>query len=305
MKKISVIIGAALVLASCGKDAIPVPTGLFVEETDLKFVAEGEVYKNRVYTTSSFLDVVVSEQDKEWLAAKIEDGYLVITCERNASIGGRSSTITLNADKRSNTVKIAQNGLPTKKIGVVSATVNSQQNTSGNESILVTFDNDYGDNHWHSGYSNKKPVYILTYVLEESASIDLIYVLPRQLSTNPTGIPNGRFTNFGLWVEGDGTNVSSVDPGDTDDSGALNPEDENSGWGGLIGSVDEDGFKLVYKGNAQLKGDGINAVIVPISNPTKVKLLIEGGQYDAKTNPRGTRGGHGSLSEITFYGKVG
>lgn len=305
MKNTLIIISTAFLLASCGNDAIPVPTGLLVEETVLTFVAEGETYMNRVYTTSSNLAVTVPQADGDWLAAQMEDGYLVITCQRNESIAGRSSTITLDAGDISGTVRITQNGLPTQKIGVVSATANSQQNTSGNESILVTYDNDYGDDHWHSAYSDLRPLYILTYTLAAAPSIDLIYVLPRQYSAAPTAIVNGRFTNFGLWVEGDGTDTPTVDPDDTDNSGALDPDDQYSGWGGLIGTVDADGFKLVYKGNAQRSGDGINAVILPVANPTRVKLVIEGGVYNAETNPRGTAGGFGSLSEIAFYGKVG
>lgn len=297
MKKLIVICMAALVLASCKEDKIPVPTGLHIEETALTLVAEGETYMNRVYTTSPFLEVVVPESAKEWLSAELKDRHLVITCQRNASIGSRNALITLNAKERSATVRVAQNGLPTKKIPIKSAKASSAQTQTGNESILATFDGDT-ETFWHSQYGMTQPVFEAVYTLEEGqSSIDLAYLLPRQYP-DPARTPNGRFTLFGIWVKGAGTDTPSTDPADKDTSGEVSDSDPTGGWGGLIGTVDADGYKLVYKGNALKKGDPVNAVIVPVANPTHVKIRFAG-------TTANTQGGFLSLAEVAFFGKVG
>lgn len=297
MKKLIVICTVALLFAACKEDKILLPTGLYVEEASLIMVAEGETYNNRVYTTSPFLDVSIPQDAQEWLKVKIESGYLIITSERNASIGGRSALITLKAKERSTTVKVEQNGLPTKQIPIKSATASSAQNATGNESVLASFDGDT-NTFLHSQYGMTQNVFQTVYTLDASQpSIDLVYLLPRQYP-DPARTPNGRFSLFGIWVKGEGTDTSLIDPSDTDNSGAVSDSDPTGGWGGLIGTVDEEGYRLVYKGNALKKGDAVNAVIVPVANPTQVKIRFAG-------TAANTQGGFLSLAEVAFFGKVG
>ena len=313
MKKALIFCCTILFFASCKEETIPVPTGLYVEETDLTLVAEGETYNNRVYTTSSFLEVSVPESAKEWLSAELKDKYLVIKAGRNASIAIRNASITLNADMRNVTVNIRQVGLPTRELEIKSATTNSQQATSGNESIGASFDKNV-TTFWHTSYNlahqNSIPVYIATYTLEPGApSIDMADLTLRY---NDGKLSNGLFGLFGIWVKGDGTDTESVDPDDEDDSGAVayapGPV-EMFGWGGKIGSVDDDGFKLVFKGDGEQAIDAtpvtVNCVILPVTNPTEVRIRFAGSDFSTDPITRYSRGGFVTMAEIAFYGKVG
>ncbi len=319
MKRAVIFCCAIFFFASCKEERIPVPTGLYVEETSLELVAEGETYNNRVYTTSSFLDVTVPENAKKWLSAEMKNNYLVIKAERNGSIAIRNAVITLNADMRSEAVNVRQVGLPTRKLEIKSATANSQQTTSGNESIMASFDNNVST-FWHTSYNlghqNNTPVYIATYVLEPGApSIDMADLT---LRFNDGKLSNGLFGLFGVWVKGDGTGTESTDPEDTDDSGAVayapaippgtDPQ-EVFGWGGKIGSVDADGFKLVFKGDGKQAiaptPVTVNCVILPVSNPTEVRIRFAGSDFSTDPITRYSRGGFVTMAEIAFYGKVG
>jgi hypothetical protein len=319
MKKLVIFCCTILFLASCKEDEIPVPTGLYIEETALELVAEGETYNNRVYTTSSFLDVTVSEDSKEWLSAKIENKYLIITVERNESIGIRNGVITIEADMRSETVSVRQVGLPTRQLEIESVTTNSQQTTSGNESAQATIDNDV-NTFWHTSYSlghqNSVPVYWVTYTL--ATGVPSIDMADLTLRYNGGSGSNGLFGPFGIWVKGDGTDVDTSDPDDTDDSGAVayapapasgGPAEELFGWAGKIGSVDADGFKLVYKGDGGKKYAAdpvvVNCVILPVTNPTEVRIRFAGSDFSQSPIYRYSVGGFITMAEVAFFGKVG
>jgi hypothetical protein len=298
MKKIIYTMVILATLFSCAKDRIPIPTGLLVEETDLTLVAEGETYRNRFYTTAEEATVVIPENDSDWLNAVIDGGYLVITVQRNASIGGRSSTIKVVVPEREATIKIAQTGLPTRKIKITGGTYSSTHATEGK--FMNTWDGDYSS-YWHTNYSSPTAQYSAThwlqYDLESGAgSLDLIVVWPR---TN-AGASNGRWGYYCIYVKGDGTDTPGGIDGDE-------PEGEGWDWCEPLGSVDADGYKLVYKGDDVAKqrayGGATNIILpTPINHPTNVKVVLKGG-------PQGATGisynGHGSLAEIELLGKVG
>ena len=74
------------------------------------------------------------------------------------------------------------------------------------------------------------------------------------------------------------------------------------GWGGTLGSVDADGFKLVHKGDdtPYMTTTHVTSVILSesVTNPTKVKFVLKG------TAPNGSRNGHGSVGDIELFGKI-
>jgi hypothetical protein len=295
MKKILILFIVNIVAFSCAKDEISIPTALMVEELDLTLVAEGETYRNRFYTTAATVDVVIPENAVEWLHAVVDNGYLVVTVDRNASIGSRASSLKIVAPEREATVKIMQQGLPTKLIKITGGVPSSSHSSEGKWDF--TWDGDY-TTYWHSNYGDPATQYsdhLLQWDLESGAgSLDLIMTYPR---TNPTGA-NGIPGYFCIYVKGDGTDVP----------GGIEGEEPGWDWGDPLGSVDADGYKLVYKGDDTPKqrlysGPTVMVLPTPISHPTGVKMLFRGGPAVGATGI--SRSGHGSLAEMELYGKVG
>jgi hypothetical protein len=295
MKKILLLFIVTTLAFSCAKDEIPIPTALMVEELDLNLVAEGETYRNRFYTTAATVDIVIPENAAEWLHAIVDNGYLVITVDRNASIGSRSSSLKIVAPEREAIVNIMQQGLPTKLIKITGGVCSSTAEPSEGK-FAFTWDGDYAT-YWHSNYSAPSAQYtdhLLQWDLESGAgSLDLIITYPR----NNVGAANGRIGYFCIYVKGDGTDVP----------GGIEGEEPGWDWGEPLGSVDADGYKLVYKGDDTFKqnaygGPTIMVLPTPISHPTSVKMLFRGGPAGATGI---SRSGHGSLAEMELYGKVG
>jgi hypothetical protein len=294
MKKILLSFIVATLAFSCAKDEIPIPMALMVEELDLTLVAEGETYRNRFYTTAAAVGLVIPENDMEWLHAVVDNGYLVITVDRNASIGIRSSSIKVVTPEREATIRVTQQGLPTKLIKITGGVPSSSQSNEGKWEF--TWDGDHAT-YWHSQYSAPPAQYndhLLQWDLESGAgSLDLIITYPR----NNAGAANGRIGYFCIYVKGDGT----------DTPGGIEGEEPDWDWGEPLGSVDADGYKLVYKGDDTPKqnaygGPTIMVLPTPISHPTGVKMLLRGGPAGATGI---SRNGHGSLAEMELYGKVG
>ncbi|MFT3903771.1 MAG: discoidin domain-containing protein [Niabella sp.] len=293
MKTIFLALIASVLFYSCKQEAIPIPESLLIEETDLTLVAEGETYLDRIYSTAGPIEAVIPADAKEWLSASMKDKHLEIVAQRNASISPRSASITVKTKERSTTIKIKQTGLPTRKLKITGGKASSEETSEG--PFARSWDGDY-TTYWHSRYSSPSTQYedhTLQYDLEEgSGSIDLILIYPR----NNAGAANGRWGYYCVYVKGDGTNTPSTIPGNT-----IN-------WGGELGSVDSEGYKLVYKGDdTQYFGSfHVTTIVlpVPIANPNSVKILINGTNAAVAANTGGSRGGFGSLAEIEFYGKV-
>lgn len=288
MKKIFLILTIVTTLFSCGTDEIPIPASILVEETDLTFVGEGETYLNRVYSTEYPLEIIVPEEDQEWLSVSLKDKYLEIIADRNASIKPRSSSFVVKSKERSMSVKITQIGLPTRKLVITSASGSSEETSEG--PFMRSWDGDYAS-YWHSKYSSPSAQYSehkIQYNLENgSESLDMIVLYPR----NNPGAANGRWGYYAIYVKGDGTDTPSEIPGNEID------------WKGELGSVDADGYKLVYKGDDTPYQTAFHVTTielpVPVANPTSIKILIKG-----EAGAGGSRGGHCSLAEIEFFGKV-
>ncbi|MDR1681232.1 MAG: hypothetical protein LBS12_05570 [Prevotellaceae bacterium] len=294
MKKYLLISMTLLLVASCAKEEIPIPTALLVEELDLTLVAEGETYRNRFYTTAASVGIAIPEDAAQWLHASIDGGYLLITADRNASIGIRSAALKVVTPERDATINITQQGLPTKLIKITGGAPSST--ASGEGKWEYTWDGDR-TTYWHSNYNSPSAQYtdhLLQWDLESGAgSLDLIITYPR----NNVGGANGRTGYFCIYVKGDGTDVP----------GGIDGEEPDWDWGEPLGSVDADGYKLVYKGDDTFKqnaygGPTIIVLPTPIGHPTGVKMLFRGGPAGA---PGISRGGHGSLAEMELYGKVG
>ncbi len=288
MKKIFLILMVMTTLFSCGTDEIPIPASILVEETDLIFVGEGETYLNRVYSTEYPIEVEVLAEDQAWLSVSMKDKHLEIIAKRNESIKPRSTSFVVKNKERSISVKITQIGLPTRKLPIVSASGSSEE--TGEGPFVRSWDGDYAS-YWHSRYSSPSAQYSehkIQYNLEPgSESLDMVIIYPR----NNPGAANGRWGYYAIYVKGDGTDTPSEIPGN-----AIN-------WKEELGSVDADGYKLVYKGDDTPYQTAFHVTTielpVPIANPTSVKILIKG-----EAGEGGSRGGHCSLGEIEFYGKV-
>jgi hypothetical protein len=282
-----ILIIAVLGFSHCTKDEIPIPEGLFIEETNLTLVAEGETYLNRFYTTAGSVEIVIPEEATAWLSANVKDKNIEIVAQRNASISPRSSSFVVKTAERRETVKITQTGLPTRKLKIVDGVGCSEETSEG--PFKRSWDGDY-TTYWHSRYSSPSDQYhdhLLRYDLEAgSESLDLILLYPR----NNTGAANGRWGYYCIFVKGDGSGTPSEIPGNTFD------------WPSPLGSVDSDGYKLVYKGNdtPYFGSFHLTTIVLPVAvaNPTSAKVLIKG------SDEGGSRNGHGSLAEIEFYGKV-
>lgn len=289
MKKIFLTLVVITMLFSCGKDTIPIPESFLIEETELTLVAEGETYLNRIYSTVEPIEIEIPEEAKEWLSVNLKDKHLEIVVNRNASISPRSTSFVVKTKERKASVKINQGGLPTRKLKIISAAGSSEETSEG--PFARSWDGDY-TTYWHSKYSSPTAQYSehkIRYDLEPgSESIDLLMIYPR----NNAGAANGRWGYYSIYVKGDGTDTPSTIPGNTID------------WGGELGSVDSEGYKLVYKGDDTAYFGSFHLTTiqlpVPIANPTNIKILIKG----SADGLGGSRGGHASLAEIEFYGKV-
>jgi len=279
-------------LFSCGTDEIPIPASILIEEADLTFVGEGETYLNRIYSTQYPIEIEVPEEAKEWLSVSLKDKYLEITADRNASISPRSASVVIKTKERSTSMRINQTGLPTRKLKIIAGTASSEQSDGP---VFYTFDGNYSTI-WHSRYSPTTTQYQdhwIQYNLEPgSESLDLIMLYPRE----GTGRANGRWGWYCVYVKGDGTGTPGEIPGN------------DIPWGAELGSVDADGYKLMYKGDAtpDLVGFHISNIVlpVPVINPTAVKIIINGSQAAIEPYTGGSQGGFGSLAEIELYGKV-
>lgn len=291
MKRIVCILSLVAILFSCSDDKIPVPEALFIEETDLKFVAEGETYLNRFYTTAESIIIEIPDAAKEWLSVTVKDKHLEIIAQENASISPRNSIVTVKSNERRVTLTIAQTGLPTRKLTIIDGSCSSAQSSEG--SFKATYDGD-PNTYWHSEYSPNSQQYqdhwLLYNVEEGSESLDLIQIHSRVHN----GAANGRWGFFSVWVKGDGTNVPST----IEDTSGIDWD----GWGGELGSVDADGFKLLFKGDdtPNMTITHVTPVLLPesIANPKSVKIILKG------SAPNGSRNGHGSVGEIELFGKV-
>lgn len=292
MKKIFSILTIVTTLFACGTDEIPIPSSILVEETDLTFVGEGETYLNRVYSTEYPVEVSVPETAQDWLLVRMKDQFIEITADRNASISPRTATITVKVPGRTTTVQVRQNGLPTRKLPIASGVASSSQSDGP---VAYSFDGDY-NTIWHNMYSptsTQDQDHWLQYNLEPgSESLDLIMLYPRQ----GTGRGNGRWGWYQIYVKGDGTDIPSEVTGN------------DIPWGEELGSVDADGYKLMYKGDdtPNLVGYNITTIVlpVPVTNPTAIKILINGTQNAIEPYTGGSQGGFGSLAEIELFGKV-
>ncbi|AZB25108.1 hypothetical protein EG339_11225 [Chryseobacterium bernardetii] len=263
-----------------------------VEEADLTFVGDGETYLNRVYSTVYPLEVEIPEVAREWLSINVKDKYLEITTQRNSSISPRSTVITLKVPGRSTTMQIKQSGLPTRKLPITSAVASSEQ-PDGPASW--TIDGDYVSM-WHSRYSTNSTQgqnHTISFSLEPGAeNLDMIVLYPR---TEPRK-SNGRWGQYLIYVKGDGTDTNSTVPGNDD------IWKENS-----LGSVDSEGYKLMYKGDETpyFALPHVSSIVLPVSvkNPTNVKIVIKGENY-LDPNAGASVGGFAALAEIELFGKI-
>lgn len=290
MKKIIYVL-FILFLFSCSEDDILIPESILIEESELTLVAEGETYLNRFYSTVEAITVEVPDAAKDWLTVTVDGKYLKIVAELNASISPRNTTVTIKAKETSKSLAIKQPGLPTRQLVILDGSCSSAQSNEG--SFKSTYDGD-PNTYWHSEYSPVTHQYEdhwLLYNLEDgSESLDLIMIYSRVSS----GQANGRWGYFSIWVKGDGTDVPST----IEDTSGV----DWGGWGGTLGSVDSDGFKLVYKGDDTpvMATTHVTTVVLPepVANPKNVKFVLKG------SAPNGSRGGHGSVGEIELFGKV-
>ncbi len=281
---------AVVAFFSCKEEEYPVPTALYFETTSATIVADGETVSLPFKTTAPELTTTLLTE-ASWCTVKIEGENLVITAEKNSSIASRETKVKVAASDRDITIPIKQDGQPTRKLVITGGSYSSSQSSEG--SFAASYDGDV-NTYWHSEYSPQSHQYEdhwLLYDLEAgSESLDLIMISSRVRN----GAANGRWGHFAIWVKGDGTNVPST----IEDTSGVNWD----GWGGTLGSVDADGFKLVYKGDdtPYMTTTHVTSVILSesVTNPTKVKFVLKG------TAPNGSRNGHGSVGDIELFGKI-
>lgn len=290
MKKIILLILATVTFFSCKDEDYPVPTALYFETASATIAANGETVSLPFKTTAPDLKLTMLTE-ASWCTVKIEGENLVITAEKNNSIANRETKVKVAASDRDITIPIKQSGLPTRKLVITGGSSSSAQSSEG--SFASTYDGDV-NTYWHSEYSPQSHQYEdhwLLYNLEAgSQSLDLIVISSRVSS----GAANGRWGHFAIWVKGDGTDVPST----IEDTSGVNWD----GWGGTLGSVDADGFKLVHKGDDTpfMAMTHVTSVVLSqsVTNPTKIKFVLKG------SAPNGSRNGHGSVGEIELFGKV-
>lgn len=281
---------AAVAFFSCKEEEYPVPTALYFETTSATIVANGETVSLPFKTTAPELTTTLLTE-ASWCTVKIEGENLVITAEKNNSIASRETMVKVAASDRDITIPIKQDGQPTVKLVITGGSYSSSQSNEG--SFAASYDGDV-NTYWHSEYSPQSHQYEdhwLLYDLEAgSESLDLLVISSRVRN----GAANGRWGHFAIWVKGDGTDVPST----IEDTSGVNWD----GWGGTLGSVDADGFKLVYKGDDTpfMTITHVTSVILSesVTNPTNVKFVLKG------TAPNGSRNGHGSVGDIELFGKV-
>lgn len=284
MRKIISVLFLAAIFFSCEDDKINIPTSVLIEESDIILVAEGETYYDRYYSTTNAVNVTVPAADRNWLGAKLENGYIVITAQTNSAIEGRNSSVILTAPELTKNIRITQSGLPTKQHKIIDGWADSQQ---AGEGIENSYNGDKGVSKlYHSDWGEKRPngKFTLIYTLEDGASsFDLVKIWPRQSGTTERG-GNGTWGRFEMWVLGDGTGVDESDPGET----PL--------WEAKIGETDADGYKMVLARDLkQLKAPVEFAPAIVVDNPKKVKFLVDGST---------SVGNFASLTEVEFHGKV-
>src|SRR5690606_7166782 len=137
-------------------DEISIPESILVEETDLTFVGEGETYLNRVYATDYPITIEIPEEAQNWLTVNLKDKYLEIIADKNESIKPRSSSFLVKTKERTMPVQITQNGLPTRKLTIASASGSSEEASEG--PFARSWDGDYAT-YWHSRYSSPSAQY--------------------------------------------------------------------------------------------------------------------------------------------------
>ncbi|MCC8018261.1 MAG: hypothetical protein LIO85_00585 [Rikenellaceae bacterium] len=274
MKKLLFLIIPVLVLSSCKEDETPVPYSIYIEETSLTLVAEGETYYNRYYSYVPEMELVKPEAD--WIDITVEKEYLVITVERNEGLTSRTASFSLvGKPALTRTVTVTQTGRPTRVLQVSGAEANSEQ--TGEEIGNALVDN---SDIWHSSWGENLDDYYAVFELREgSEELNIIEITPRDYGYN------GRWGQVGIWVMG--TVDGEIDPS------ASDPMD----WGGTIGTTDADGYTLIMKVDFTQEGDP-RSVLLPtgVLNPRKVKFHIDG---------KSSYGGFASLQYIRFVQIVG
>lgn len=239
MKKILLILLVATVFFSCKEEEIPVPTALFFEQTNAVIEAKGETVSLEIKTTAPNL-VTTMLSEAPWCSVKIENNKLVITAPANPSIASRETSVKVAAPDRHVIIPIKQNGQPTTKIKVESASASSFQDS---EPIQLSFDGNITTN-YHSNWGIKDATYTLIYNLASAASLDLISYYPRQVGTN------GYFGEIEIWANTT-TNSEYV----------------------KIMDYDCGGIEFVYKAPNALPPSHIE-LPVSVINPKSVKFVV-------------------------------
>ena len=183
MKKILLLMLVSIVLYSCKDDDIPVPTALYFEEETPTLNADETSKAVPFKTTSPTLTVAMEDETVTWCSVSIEGENLIIKADPNTSYAPRQTNIKVVAIDREASLTIKQNGIPTVKLTIQSASASSFQK---DEEIEESFDGDY-NSYYHSNWGQKDDTYTLIYNLQDDApSLNLISYYPRKNAGNGT-----------------------------------------------------------------------------------------------------------------------
>ena len=320
-------------LMSCTSNEILVPESLLVEETNLVFVGEGEIYLNRVWTTSEQTPVVsVPEDAQGWLTVTLEDKHLKMVVQPNVSIRTRSTVVTVTTPERSQTVQVLQNGFPIRRLNISEIRGYSFQPNEGYDRLLDGDTRTYWHSDWGQG-SNATSFHPhwLAFDFEPASSLNMITLYPRASSDQglppPTALQqtyNGNWRFFLIYVKGDAPANMEEDAGMI-----YQPwEDMDSPWNDPLGTPcpDDPEYVLVWKGDWRFlvpmidvptsathprQPQMIHPITIELSgtvvNTSSVKFKINtqgrvGDPLPAWPDWHGSQGGHASLSGAEFFG---
>lgn len=195
MKKILFALLLVFIASSCEDDKIPVPTVLYVGESNtFTLSANGETREIEVKTTAQLQ--LQKAEGSDWCTVEMAGDKMVVKVDPNARLMERSTTVTLIAPDRKLDVTLVQSGQPSVAMAITKAEASS---ASTNYSIGVTYDGDLGNGFFVT--NNTDATHELTYYLEATNKTQLagITYYPRLPNAGGT-VASGNFSTGSVMV---------------------------------------------------------------------------------------------------------
>lgn len=195
MKKILFALLLVFIASSCEDDKIPVPTVLYVGESNTFILsANGETREIDVTTTAQIQ--LVKEEGADWCTVTMEGSKLVVKADPNARLVERSTSVKLVAPDRDLTVLLQQSGQASIAMAVTRAEASS---AAANYSIGVSYDGDLGNGFFVTNTTDA--THELTYYLEPTNKVQLagITYYPRLPNAGGT-VASGNFATGSVMV---------------------------------------------------------------------------------------------------------